>query len=141
MSVPFSSRCAGFTISKPPRGVVAEDRFGWCFKRNVGQEEVAAVSFRPSEFGGSMAARMALPHTTVQTIVHECPACMTHPEFQYLDLLSHILERGDKRTDRTGVGTLSVFGTLCRFDLSSGQVPILTTKRVYWKTAVKEMLW
>jgi len=43
--------------------------------------------------------------------------------------------------DRTGVGTLSTFGAMCRFDLSSGQAPILTTKRVYWKTAVKEMLW
>jgi len=66
---------------------------------------------------------------------------MRHPEFQYLDLLESILERGDKRMDRTGVGTLSVFGAMCRFDLSNGQAPILTTKRVYWKTAVKEMLW
>lgn len=66
---------------------------------------------------------------------------MPHPEQQYLDLLAHILEKGDKRVDRTGVGTLSVFGAMCRFDLSDGQVPILTTKRVYWKTAVKEMLW
>ena len=66
---------------------------------------------------------------------------MRHPEHQYLDLLEHILERGDRRMDRTGVGTQSVFGAMCRFDLSGGQVPILTTKRVYWKTAVKEMLW
>jgi len=66
---------------------------------------------------------------------------MRHPEHQYLDLLEHILERGDRRIDRTGVGTLSVFGALCRFDLAGGQAPILTTKRVYWKTAIKEMLW
>ena len=66
---------------------------------------------------------------------------MRHPELQYLDLLAEILESGDQRVDRTGVGTRSVFGRTCRFDLSSGQVPILTTKRVYWKTAVKEMLW
>jgi thymidylate synthase len=66
---------------------------------------------------------------------------MRHPEYQYLDLMSHILENGDRRVDRTGVGTLSVFGAMCRFNLSDGQVPILTTKRVYWKTAVKEMLW
>jgi thymidylate synthase len=62
-------------------------------------------------------------------------------EHQYLELLTRILETGDKRVDRTGVGTLSVFGAMVRFDLSNGQVPILTTKRVYWKTAVKEMLW
>lgn len=66
---------------------------------------------------------------------------MRHPEHQYLDLLSQILETGDSRVDRTGVGTLSLFGVLARFDLSAGQVPILTTKRVFWKTAVKEMLW
>jgi thymidylate synthase len=52
-----------------------------------------------------------------------------------------ILERGDTRVDRTGVGTKAIFGSSVRFDLSKGQVPILTTKRVYWKTAVKEMLW
>lgn len=66
---------------------------------------------------------------------------MTHPEFQYLNLLARVLEKGDERVDRTGVGTLSVFGELLRFDLTQGQAPILTTKRVYWKTAVKEMLW
>ena len=66
---------------------------------------------------------------------------MRHPEHQYLDLMAHILEKGDKRTDRTGVGTLSIFGAMARFDLTQGQVPILTTKRVYWKTAIKEMLW
>ena len=66
---------------------------------------------------------------------------MAHPEQQYLDLLTRILEGGDRRVDRTGVGTLSRFGELCRFDLSGGQIPLLTTKRVYWKTAVKEMLW
>ncbi|MEQ5872286.1 thymidylate synthase [Sagittula sp. NFXS13] len=66
---------------------------------------------------------------------------MRHPELQYLDLLSHVLENGDERVDRTGVGTRSVFGAMLRFDLSNGTVPILTTKRVYWKTAVKEMLW
>jgi thymidylate synthase len=66
---------------------------------------------------------------------------MRHPEQQYLDLMQDIIERGDKRVDRTGVGTLSLFGAMARFDISSGQVPILTTKRVYWKTAVKEMLW
>ncbi|HEY0145207.1 MAG TPA: thymidylate synthase, partial [Methylovirgula sp.] len=66
---------------------------------------------------------------------------MRHPETQYLDLLEQILEHGDRRVDRTGVGTLSIFGALTRFSLADGTVPILTTKRVYWKTAVKEMLW
>ncbi|HUN94515.1 MAG TPA: thymidylate synthase [Burkholderiaceae bacterium] len=63
-----------------------------------------------------------------------------HPEYQYLDLLRLVVETGDRRVDRTGVGTLSIFGASARFDLRD-TVPILTTKRVYWKTAVKEMLW
>jgi thymidylate synthase len=66
---------------------------------------------------------------------------MRHPEQQYLELMEAILTNGDRRIDRTGVGTLSIFGAMSRFDLRDGQVPILTTKRVYWKTAVKEMLW
>ena len=56
-------------------------------------------------------------------------------------MLRRVLEQGDPRVDRTGVGTLSCFGEMARFDLSNGEVPILTTKRVYWKTSVKEMLW
>jgi len=66
---------------------------------------------------------------------------MRHPEYQYLDLLAEVLAHGDRRVDRTGVGTLSIFGALTRFNLAGGTVPILTTKRVYWKTAIKEMLW
>jgi thymidylate synthase len=59
---------------------------------------------------------------------------------QYLALLRRVIDHGDKRVDRTGVGTLSVFGATVRFNLNEA-APILTTKRVYWKTAVKEMLW
>jgi thymidylate synthase len=66
---------------------------------------------------------------------------MRHPEAQYLDLLEQVLEHGDRRVDRTGVGTMSIFGAMTRFNLADGTVPILTTKRVYWKTSVKEMLW
>ena len=64
-----------------------------------------------------------------------------HPEYQYLDLMTRLLSTGDRRIDRTGVGTLSGLGAMMRFDLSDGSIPIFTTKRVYWKLAVKEMLW
>jgi len=66
---------------------------------------------------------------------------MRHPEHQYLDLMSQVLNHGDERVDRTGVGTRSIFGAMLRFNLADGSAPILTTKRVYWKTAVKEMIW
>lgn len=64
-----------------------------------------------------------------------------HWEWQYLDLMRHIWDHGDERIDRTGVGTRSIFGPQIRFDLSGGHVPLLTTKRVFWKAAAREMLW
>lgn len=65
----------------------------------------------------------------------------SHDEDQYLDLLRRVWETGDERRDRTGVGTRSLFGPSLRFDLSDDRVPLLTTKRVAWKTATREMLW
>lgn len=65
----------------------------------------------------------------------------SHWEWQYLDLMRRIWEQGDERVDRTGVGTRSIFGAELRFDLSDGRMPLLTTKRVYWKTATREFLW
>ena len=65
---------------------------------------------------------------------------MNHPEDQYLTLLRDLIEHGDDRVDRTGVGTKALFGREMRFDLGDG-FPVFTTKRVFWKTAFKEMLW
>lgn len=64
-----------------------------------------------------------------------------HYEDQYLVLLRDTWEGGDERRDRTGVGTRSLFGATLRFDLSDDSVPLLTTKRIAWKTAAREMLW
>ena len=64
-----------------------------------------------------------------------------HYEWQYLDLMARVWEHGDQRMDRTGVGTRSIFGAQLRFDLSDDKVPLLTTKRVFWKAAAREMLW
>ncbi|MBD3728094.1 MAG: thymidylate synthase [Sphingomonadales bacterium] len=68
-------------------------------------------------------------------------ATAIHPEWQYLDLMRAIWTGGSERRDRTGVGTRSIFGATMRFDLGEGRMPLLTTKRVYWKTATREMLW
>lgn len=63
-----------------------------------------------------------------------------HPEYSYLELLKNILNNGDRKLDRTGVGTKSIFGAQLKFDLSKG-FPAITTKKLAWKSVVSELLW
>eukprot|EP01134_Creolimax_fragrantissima_P003676 CFRG3676T1 len=62
-------------------------------------------------------------------------------EMQYLDLVRNIIAKGALRGDRTGTGTLSVFGTQMRYSLREGAFPLLTTKRVFWRGVAEELLW
>lgn len=66
---------------------------------------------------------------------------MNHFEFQYLGLLNKSLNEGEKREDRTGVGTLSLFGEQLKFDVKADGFPLLTTKRVPFKAVLSELLW
>jgi thymidylate synthase len=63
-----------------------------------------------------------------------------HPEYAYLNALKQVLENGEDRPDRTGVGTKSVFGLQMRFDLAEG-FPAVTTKKLAWRACVSELLW
>ncbi|MCB1171964.1 MAG: thymidylate synthase [Leptospiraceae bacterium] len=68
------------------------------------------------------------------------PGATNHPEDNYLNLLRHILEKGEKRDDRTQTGTLGIFGVQMRFDLRNS-FPLLTTKFVHFKSIAHELLW
>lgn len=62
-------------------------------------------------------------------------------ENQYLDLLFHILHNGKEKEDRTGTGTIGIFGASMRFDLSNNVIPLLTTKKMNWNSIIEELCW
>lgn len=64
-----------------------------------------------------------------------------HEELQYLNLVGKIIKEGNEVSDRTGVGTFSLFGAQMRFSLRDNTIPLLTTKRVFWRAVVHELLW
>lgn len=66
---------------------------------------------------------------------------MAYHDHQYLDLVRDVLQNGVKKVDRTGVGTIAVFGRQMRFDLSDGTIPLLTTKKMHIPAIIHEILW
>lgn len=62
-------------------------------------------------------------------------------ELQYIHLIKNVLKTGVYRNDRTTIGTLSIFGYNMSFDLRKNKIPILTTKKVFWRGVVEELLW
>ena len=62
-------------------------------------------------------------------------------EKKYLELARKILNEGEEREDRTGMGTYSLFGEQLKFDLTNNKLPLFTTKKVWWKGVVEELLW
>ena len=83
--------------------------------------------------------------TTLQTdkenFTEPQPSILRHDEYQYLNLIDDIISRGARKGDRTGVGTLSIFGAQMRYNLREQTLPLLTTKRVFWRGVAEELLW
>jgi dihydrofolate reductase/thymidylate synthase len=77
---------------------------------------------------------------TIRCCTRPEQAAPEHPEQQYLELVRRVLRDGNERPDRTGVGTRSLWGQTMRFDLRRG-FPLLTTKRMFWRGIVEELLW
>jgi thymidylate synthase len=66
---------------------------------------------------------------------------LRHDEYQYLDLVQKLIKDGNEKGDRTGTGTLSMFGAQMRFSLRDGTFPLLTTKKVFWRGIAEELFW
>lgn len=71
----------------------------------------------------------------------DCTESVNPDEDQYLDLIRKVLKNGNKRLDRTGVGTMSMFGAQMRFNIRDGTLPLLTTKKVFYRGVAEELFW
>lgn len=111
-------------------------------------EDTAATTTTPPAIGETKTAIITPPVVpanamdTADTL--DTRGTTGHPnleEQQYLDLVRDVIETGTLRDDRTGTGTLSKFGCSMRFSLRDGRLPLLTTKRVFWRGIAEELLW
>ena len=140
-----------------PQPVVTEGAVEFQFTQWVNTKTASAVepveradgfsysSLEPSPEAGLLtvpsyddAGRSAIPDMAALAAA-QAPG--VHPEQQYLALIRDILCTGVQRGDRTGTGTLSKFGVQMRFSLRDGVLPLLTTKRVFWRGVAEELLW
>ena len=100
-----------------------------------------AIWPRAPGHGTSRPMQAVLPTRVPTPADLPAPTAHEHWEWQYLRLMARIWHEGDERIDRTGVGTRALFGAEIRCPLSDAQMPLATTKRVFWKTATREFLW
>jgi dihydrofolate reductase/thymidylate synthase len=108
-------------------------------KTLVKTDKKTGVKFQFLEYHRKSAKREKV--TDSGTAAIEEGAHVNPEEMQYLRMCREIIENGVERGDRTGTGTLSTFGTQMRFSLRDGTLPMLTTKRTFWRGVAEELLW
>src|SRR5699024_8375803 len=102
----------------------------------LGRAMTCASSTRPWSDQGALRAELPSLHGGA----YDAGMSQQPINTSYEDLLGHVLEHGERKADRTGTGTRSVFGHQMRYDLAAG-FPLITTKRVHLKAIVHELLW
>jgi len=113
------------------------------FRRKAATDDPAASSTASSAATTSSTESTEEPAAKKQKTTEDVPegAEVNPEEMQYLEMCRDIIENGIHRGDRTGTGTLSKFGTQMRFSLRDGTLPLLTTKRTFWRGVAEELLW
>jgi len=113
-------------------------RTKWCLSRTV---YYRPWLFQPRLMTDRKATiAVVAPHSEPSSSAPS-PSPSNLEEKQYLDAVRDVIDTGVKKGDRTGVGTLQKFGCMMRFSLRDGRFPLLTTKSVFWKGVVEELLW
>lgn len=108
-----------------------------CVSKSEEMEE-NGIKFQFLDLERDTAASASAPEPLTQLLPD---ATKPHEELQYLDLIRKIMHEGVRKGDRTGTGTISLFGAQMRFSLRDDVFPLLTTKRVFWRGVAEELLW
>ena len=108
----------------------------------VKTDKKTGINFQFLEYHRKSPKKQKIDHAVANSAdVIEEGAGVNPEEMQYLAMCKEIIENGVQRGDRTGTGTLSKFGTQMRFSLRDGTLPLLTTKRTFWRGVAEELLW
>jgi dihydrofolate reductase/thymidylate synthase len=138
LAEPLVSRVSAIHLALLDRAFDGCDAFFPAERLDCGRFRVWSSVVQNARLGMALVTYVAAPSAAVPAALP--PAAPRHEEMQYLELVERVLSTGALRPDRTGTGTYSLFGCSMRFDLRH-TFPLFTTKRVFWRGVVEELLW